>query len=113
MKNALVSNISLIRERPYSFSIQTSPPGDVTAVYLSFDTEQQAKDWRKAIIAIIGNVVETEDSMMGNRSTRNQGNELDSEKKLDDLQSLQSFFDPADMFKKKYGDLCDLKPAKP
>lgn len=86
-------------------------------MYLSFDSEQLAKDWRKSLIQVIGNIVlETEDSMMMGR-TRHQGSgEPHSEYEKQIMQqneTLQSFFDPADMFKKQYGDLCDLKPGKP
>ena len=38
LKNALVSNITMYQERPFSFSLQTSPP-DGETYYLSCDSE--------------------------------------------------------------------------
>mgnify|MGYP002632119045 CR=1 FL=1 len=52
LKNVLVSNIRTVQERPCSFSIQTSPPGEQRTYYLSCLNEQQAKQWQKAIIKV-------------------------------------------------------------
>jgi len=49
LQEALVSNITLIRERDHSFSIQTAPPNGRT-VFLSFDKAEEANQWRDAIV---------------------------------------------------------------
>lgn len=47
--DSLVSNITLIREREHSFSIQMAPPSGKT-YFLSCNTYEESNEWREAII---------------------------------------------------------------
>lgn len=50
LQNVLVSNISKIHDRPFSFSLQTSPPGEVKQYFLSCDSQSKAEEWRAMFI---------------------------------------------------------------
>ncbi|CDW82058.1 oxysterol binding family protein [Stylonychia lemnae] len=47
--DALISNITLIKEREHSFSIQTAPPNGKT-YFLSCNSQEESNEWRDAII---------------------------------------------------------------
>lgn len=52
LKDALVSNLTHIRERANSFSVQQNPhlyPG-ARILFLSANTQEEASEWRDAII---------------------------------------------------------------
>ena len=49
LMDALVSNITIIKEREHSFSVQTAPPD--RTLFFSTNTPEQSAEWREAIIA--------------------------------------------------------------
>ena len=49
LESALVSNITSIKQRDYSFSIQTVPPNGKT-YFMSFDTLNESVQWREYVI---------------------------------------------------------------
>jgi hypothetical protein len=48
IKGALISVLTTIKEKPYSFSIQVEPPNG-KVFYISSDFREEAEEWRLAV----------------------------------------------------------------
>ena len=49
LRDSLISNMTMIKEREFSFSIQTAPPAGKT-YFLSCNTQEESSEWREALI---------------------------------------------------------------
>ena len=61
LEQALVSNLTVISERPHSFSLQifSTSHALIRAVFFSANTEKEASEWRDSIIEATKNVGKT------------------------------------------------------